>query len=355
MSEESGRDSDELAAAGMSDAERKSWEDRFYWNFYFCLSPAAFDAENGFEANFRMVHRTTVDLIVAGGSDGNPWVPTVDCFDEMRNPFPGSSPVDIESCDEAAVLIAKSFMTLDKQTRGDNHETHKLSNDACVHLYMLIARAALFLAAEAHYHFNIVPDQPPHGVEAFSFESLAPRERQELSYHATLHDCLHHAKKRQNLSFAASRIARLAISQVATNGGAPHARPGNAQAWFLLAQVDVLYAEIEASMHMKESSCIRPECRWGPATEEDGSLVDMDEDIIWNVSVPGRGELTGPPDRSKPSEHCQPYLADYWWGMKPEGAKKILVEYLEPAMENYERCQKLTVNSRVERQLRIWR
>jgi hypothetical protein len=88
--------------------------------------------------------------------------------------------------------------------------------------YLLMGRAALHLAREAHYRYNL--DQAPTGLE-----TLEERHK-NVSLAKSMKDCiLLEAEERVNISLCTSIFAWLVVGQVANDKGKT-ARPAMAEA-----------------------------------------------------------------------------------------------------------------------------
>lgn len=184
-----------------------------------------------------------------------------------------------ENCSDAALTLMRAIALMDSTDR-------KPESMVTVKSYLLMGRAALYLAREAHYKYNI--DRAPTGRDELA------RKHNGASLAKAMQECIFMAAEDSiNISLAMSRFVWLTVGQVA-NDRAKSGRPAMAEAWLTMFQVELMLAEVEASLGQDEATKVRPKDRLGPFSRRDGisdeelAALGPDELEGWRVNIPGQ-------------------------------------------------------------------
>jgi hypothetical protein len=276
-------------------------ENHLCWDFYFGLS-TGFCVRAGWKKNLKKLKKLDEATIVKAKKPL-----TWNELDQYK----------FENAKEASLALMRALALMDTDGSPEALYTAKA--------FLLTGRAALFLARDAHFRFNL--NTPPTGQD-----ELADRV-EGLSLAKFIQACIFMASEdRFNISLALSRLAWVVIGQVASDEG-ENARPAMAEAWLCAAEAEIMLAEIESALGAREVSGVKPYGRLGPWDIESGADVGDDGDD-WTVSIPGKPTLENEdPDRT--------YLANYWWGQTEKRAATVLYGNLMRVVKDLSRYQSL--------------
>lgn len=230
---------------------------------------------------------------------------------------------------EAALALVRAIALMDSTDRNP-------ASIFAVKSYLLMGRASLYLAQEAHYEYNL--DKAPTGREELE------KRLENASLAKAMQACIFMAGEDPlNISLTMSRFAWLTVGQVANDRGS-NSRPGMAEGFFVSTQVELMMAEVDASIGQDKATKVRPEDRIGPLTEmagiteEELRSLGPEETSGYRVNIPGRQQKDASQDEAKL------YLADYWWGME-ESTAAGLIGYCTGALQAIGRYKALATDT----------